>query len=175
MVKVRWPFAWLVLAAALAAGGCSKHWTGADLTATENHLARADAAAQAVEPHVASPGRPILKQCRTEIALAADSNDRAEVEFAGLKAAHEKLEGRWYVRWGRRIEAFFWLVVFAWFGLGLASVVLGLGNPLGATMALSKEIVRAVPFANLFAWARDWLGRRLAARAARAGGEQPRE
>jgi hypothetical protein len=67
---------------------------------------------------------------------------------------HAALEGKWYVRWGRWIEAVvFWLVV-GWAVAGLASVFLGF-QPLGMLQKLSGFIVHLIPLGNVWVWVED--------------------
>ena len=93
--------------------------------------------------------------------IEAQVQARQQTEvLANQRHAHELLQAKWYVVWGRRIERLLWVVGIAWLILGIASVVLGIGNPLSWTQWLGKEIVRFVPLMNPFSWLRDWINTR---------------
>lgn len=79
------------------------------------------------------------------------------VELEASKDAYGTLEGRWYVTWGRRIERALWTIGLLWLALGIAAMVLGLGNPLSWSWRIGKEITRLVPAMNPFSWIRDWI------------------
>jgi hypothetical protein len=99
----------------------------------------------------------VLKGAQQQVATLADSITQGQ-------AAYSKLESRWYVRWGRRIERLLWIIGITWLVLGVASVAFGLGNPLSWTWRIGKELTRLLPVMNPFSWIRDWLlARRKAA------------
>lgn len=80
-----------------------------------------------------------------------------EGQLVTARQDYAQLESRWFVRWGRWIEHVLWMIGIAWLLLGVASVVLGLGNPLSLTWRIGKEITRLVPLMNPFSWVRDWI------------------
>jgi hypothetical protein len=89
--------------------------------------------------------------------LKAEAVEAVEAEQAHARAwedRYTKLDGKWYVRWGRWIEAVvFWLVV-GWAAAGLASVFLGF-QPLGMLQKLSGFIVHLLPLGNVWVWIED--------------------
>lgn len=122
-------------------------------------------------PHADATGKVQLSAASDEHKAAMDSAgetkaalvavqqqaDSLRAQVNASEASYAQLEDRWYVRWGRRIEKALWTIGIAWLVLGVCSVVLGLGNPLGWGVKAGKEIVRAIPGMNPFAWVRDWL------------------
>lgn len=97
---------------------------------------------------------------------AAEAMAKRESEWAGIiKArdehiaagdkAYEQMRAKWYVVWGVWIERILWTLAIGWGVLGILSIILGLGNPIGWTAKLGKEIVRLLPAMNIFAWIRD--------------------
>lgn len=78
------------------------------------------------------------------------------------KFLYQKLQARWFVVWGKRIERCLWIVGISWLVLGIVSIVLGMGNPLSWTCRIGKEITRFVPLMNPFSWIRDWISARRA-------------
>lgn len=96
-------------------------------------------------------------EVRIALAGAREQAIALAAAVAEQKTAYQKLEGRWFVVWGRRIEQALWIVGITWLLLGVASVVFGMGNPLSWTWRIGKEITRLVPLMNPFSWLRDWL------------------
>jgi|GEM_PF-2147578 len=96
-----------------------------------------------------------LKGAQQQVAALADTIADREADYA-------ELEGRWYVRWGRRIERALWFIGITWLLLGAMSVIFGLGNPLSWTWRIGKELTRLLPAMNPFSWIRDWLLKRRA-------------
>lgn len=87
-----------------------------------------------------------------------------ECQMKTEKNRYSLLESEWYVRWGRWLERALWILGLSWLGLGVASIVFGIGNPLSTTFRIGKEITRMVPLMNPFSWVRNWiLARRKAA------------
>jgi hypothetical protein len=101
-----------------------------------------------------------LKQIDRALTNVQRGMVRMQTAAADADARVQRLENRWYVRWGRRIERAFWIITIGWLVMGVASILLGLGNPLGWGMRLSREIVRLIPLMNPFTWVRDALLRR---------------
>lgn len=139
------------------------------------HTESAERHVQNAIPHADATGKVQLSAASDEHKAAMDSAgetkaallavqqqaDSLRQQVADGQASYQKLDGKWYVTWGRRIEKALWTIGIAWLVLGVGSVVLGLGNPLGWGVKAGKEIVRAIPGMNPFAWVRDWLiGRR---------------
>lgn len=114
----------------------------------------------------------VADAAETKQALDATAKEITALEgqVVAVKADYTKLESRWYVRWGRWIERALWIIGVSWLVCGVASIVLGLGNPLSLTWRMGKEITRLVPLMNVFSWVRDWLlSRRVSADAGKAG------
>lgn len=142
------------------------------------HTESAERHVQKAIPHANPTGKVHLAAASEEhtevLADAAQTHDalnstRQQVAklndtISDGQAAYGKLEGRWYVRWGRWIERLLWIIGISWLVLGAASVVFGLGNPLSWTWRIGKEITRLLPAMNPFSWIRDWLLKRKAAR-----------
>lgn len=104
-----------------------------------------------------------VAETKTALVAAKTQVNTLNTTIADREASYRKLEGRWFVAWGRRLERLFWIVTLSWLTLGVASVVFGLGNPLSWTWRIGKEITRLLPMMNCFSWVRDWLLRRRAA------------
>jgi hypothetical protein len=139
--------------------------------AIKAHTESAGRAVEAIRPHVADEPAAVAlvdvaqaehvevlksaEEVAVSLAKADDAITLGAAELAKVEGKLSSLEDRWFVRWGLWIERIFWIVVFGWAALGVASIVLGAVNPIGWPFAISKEIVRLLPFANLFAWLRD--------------------
>lgn len=135
------------------------------------HTESADRHVKAATPHASPTGRVYLTAAGDEHAatLQQAQRVRASLAAAGAQAAQLRdeaegerdkrsaLEGRWFVRWGRRIERALWIIGISWLVLGIASVALGMGNPLSWSWRVGKEITRLAPLMNPFSWVRDWL------------------
>lgn len=166
----------LFLLAALA-GGCSHHIPPRAVApgggGLDRIVARTESAGRAVRAAMAETSQvgkahlavvlaeqdAILDDVGAVQAWAVKLEDTARRTGEKLKA----VEAKWYVRWGRRIERALWIVGIGWLLAGIASVVLGLGNPLSWSWKIGKEITRLVPMMNPFSWMRDWLLRRKSA------------
>ena len=144
------------------------------------HTESAERHVQKAMPHANPTGKVYLTAASEEhtevLASAAHTQDaltatRQEVgklndALADQQATYQKLESRWFVRWGRWIERMLWIIGITWLLLGAASVALGMGNPLSWTWQLGKEITRFLPVMNAFSWIRDWIAARRAGSAA---------
>lgn len=187
----------LILAATiLVAPGCSGQAKPADaaratvsdaVTGVAGVVAHTESAQRHVEqaiPHTDGTGKVHLaaatdehkavmtNAAETKQALDATAGQITALEgqVVAVQADYTKLESRWYVRWGRWIERALWVIGVSWLICGVASVVLGLGNPLSLTWRMGKEITRLVPLMNVFSWVRDWiLSRRAASDAGKVG------
>lgn len=140
------------------------------------HTESAERHVQKAIPHANPTGKVYLTAASDEhtevLANAAHTYDAlkgAQQQVTALndtiadrEAAYSKLEGRWFVRWGRWIERLLWIIGITWLVLGVASVAFGLGNPLSWTWRIGKEITRLLPAMNPFSWIRDWLLKRRA-------------
>jgi hypothetical protein len=113
----------------------------------------------------------IADAAETKQALHATTTQITALEgqVVAAQADYTRLESRWYVRWGRRIERALWIIGVSWLVLGAASVLFGLGNPLSLTWRIGKEITRLVPLMNPFSWVRDWILSRRTVAAGKAG------
>ena len=108
---------------------------------------------------------------RNALTAAGKQIETLTGKLSGAQADYGKLEAKWYVVWGRRIERVLWVIGIGWLLAGVASVVFGLSNPLSWSWRLGKEITRFVPAMNPFSWIRDWLlSRKAAATAEPANG-----
>lgn len=139
--------------------------------AIKAHTESAGRAVEAIRPHVADEPAAVAlvdvaqaehvetlkaaEEVAVSLAKADDAITAGAAELAKAQAELAAERATWHHRWGKRLERIFWIVVFGWAALGLASIVLGTVNPIGWPFAISKEIVRLLPFANLFAWLRD--------------------
>jgi len=175
---LRWPFILLILIVLL---GCqaSRPATRIDPVATAGegvagivaHTESAERHVTSAIPHADPTGKVYLRaasdehkevlsdaaEVRTALVGAREQAVSLAAAVSEQKTAYAKLEGRWYVAWGRRIERAMWIVGITWLLLGVASVVFGMGNPLSWTWRIGKEITRLVPLMNPFSWLRDWL------------------
>lgn len=84
---------------------------------------------------------------------AAQANAKNVEIIQQEHAAYVALEAKWYVVWGRRIQAWIAWIVGLYLAAGTAAIVTGV---FGFTDA-SACIMRIIPFANVFAWVRDWI------------------
>jgi hypothetical protein len=187
----------LILAATvLVAPGCAGHAKPADaaratvsdaVSGVAGVVAHTESAQRHVEqaiPHTDDTGKVHLAAATDEhkevVADAAETKQALDAtakeitalegQVVAVKADYTKLESRWYVRWGRWIERALWIIGISWLICGVASIVLGLGNPLSLTWRMGKEITRLVPLMNVFSWVRDWLlSRRTSADTGKAG------
>ncbi|WP_428937764.1 hypothetical protein [Fontivita pretiosa] len=156
------PIAQPVVAASDGVAGVVAHTESA-----ERHVQRA-------VPHSDSTGKVYLAAAsdehkevlldaeQTKVAIQATQRQITSLndQINRQELGYQRLESRWYVVWGRRIDRAVWIIGVSWLILGVASVVLGMGSPLGWGAKLGKEIVRLVPAMNVFAWLRDWIKRR---------------
>lgn len=157
-----------------ASGGAAIDNAAAGVAGVVAHTESAERNVQSAKPHADPVGGAQLDSASAEHAAVLDEASKIGAE---LKAAREsirslsndveeqidrykKLEARWFVRWGRWIERALWIIGLSWLGLGIASIVFGLGNPLGWAFRIGKEISRALPFMNVFSWIRDGLVKR---------------
>ncbi len=118
--------------------------------------------------------REVLNQIQEVRSALAMTQHQIAVLSGSLKQSEanlQRLDGRWYVTWGRWIERALWIIGIGWLVLGVMSVLLGLGNPVSWSVSLGKEIVRLVPAMNLFAWLRDWLVKRRTVTVAKLAGK----
>lgn len=186
----------IVVSTILTAPGCAGHAKPAAaaratvsdaVTGVAGVVAHTESAQRHVQqavPHTDDTGKVHLAAATDEhkevIADAAETKQALDAtvtqitalegQVVAVHADYTKLESRWYVRWGRRIERALWIIGVSWLVLGAASVVFGLGNPLSLTWRIGKEITRLVPLMNPFSWVRDWiLTRRTAADAGKDG------
>ena len=141
----------------------------AGVAGIEAHTESATRAVEAAKPHTDEPGKPYLETAQAEHKAILDDTAKVKSDLADAQAKVTKLgedaanlqksldalNARWFVRWGLWIEHILTMIVIGWALLGLVSIILGIGNPIGWPMAISKEIVRLLPFANFFAWLRD--------------------
>lgn len=144
---------------------------GEGLAGIVAHTESAERHVEQAKPHADATGKLHLSAAQDEHAevLADAAEARAALiatqEHIGAlnhqldeaRDAYGKLESRWYVTWGRRIERALWTIGLIWLALGIASVIFGLGNPLTWTWRIGKEITRLVPAMNPFSWIRDWI------------------
>ena len=180
----------------LVAPGCAGHAKPADaaratvsdaVSGVAGVVAHTESAHRHIEqavPHTNDTGKVYLaaatdehkavmtNAAETKQALDATAGQITALEgqVVAVQADYAKLESRWYVRWGRWIERVLWIIGVSWLICGVASIVLGLGNPLSLTWRMGKEITRLVPLMNVFSWVRDWiLSRRVVSNAGKAG------
>lgn len=131
------------------------------------HTDSAEHHVQAAIPESSPTGQVHLQSASDEhsfVLTEADDVSRelkqARADYAATYDDLTTLKAKWYVRWGIRIQRWFWIGLLTWGGLGIASVVLGAVSPLGLGFRISKEIVRFLPFMSPFAWIRDRYRRR---------------
>lgn len=138
--------------------------------ATGRITARADSigeqANQIVNAPIGTPiesVKPLATSIRTQagwIVVDADEVDQHVTALSNTIAKqrddYKKLESKWYVTWGRRIERAFWILVFSYFALGLVAIFLPLRLPV-AGLEISKHIIRFVPAMNWASFIRDRL------------------
>jgi hypothetical protein len=87
----------------------------------------------------------ILEQQHGELVSAKTDNATSTTEYGTLKTSYDTLNGKWYVRWGQRIDTAIWIFV----GLGVLSIglrifsVSGVGSGWVGTIAsfLSTGII----------------------------------
>lgn len=100
--------------------------------------------------------RDELVTARHQLAAAVRDVERYRDQFAAKADELKALQCNGWVVWAFRVRAWLYWAVGIWFVLGIVAVVTGIGNPLTGIGWVSKEIVRALPFANVFAWVRDF-------------------
>jgi hypothetical protein len=186
----------IAISTILATPGCAGHAKPAEaaratvsdaVTGVAGVVAHTESAQRHVEqaiPHTDDTGKVHLAAATDEhkevVADAAETKQALDAtakeitalegQVVAVRANYTKLESRWYVRWGRWIERVLWIIGISWLICGVASIVLGLGNPLSLTWRMGKEITRLVPLMNVFSWVRDWLlSRRAASATGKAG------
>ena len=184
----------IAISTILATPGCAGHAKPAEaaratvsdaVTGVAGVVAHTESAQRHVEqaiPHTDDTGKVHLAAATDEhkevVADAAETKQALDAtakeitalegQVVAVRANYTKLESRWYVRWGRWIERVLWIIGISWLICGVASIVLGLGNPLSLTWRMGKEITPLVSLMNVFSWVRDWL---LSGRAASATGK----
>jgi len=144
---------------------------GTSLVQTDGHLQSADHNASLIPSHADATGKIYVNATRYDIAQGVKSNDQAKTDLQKVTKERDQLKQqvidangnyttlskKWYVVWGQRIQAAIVAIVVAWAGLGVASIVLGMGNPLSWAFTFSNEIAHFLPLANVFAWIRNWI------------------
>lgn len=144
---------------------------GSGVAGVVAHTESAQRHVQNATPHSDSEGKVLLQAASEEhkevLADAAETKaalveaSRAVTSLEGRldneQQRYAHLVGQWYVTWGRRIERALWAIGIGWLVCGVASIVLGMGNPLSLTWRVGKEITRLLPAMNLFSWVRDWI------------------
>ena len=167
---------YVLLIVALLLAGCAHSTSTPPITlASEGvagivaHTESAERDVQNAIPHTDATGKVQLSAASDEhgaILMSAVKTraalDAADKQAQAAAAALSRLEGRWYVHWGRWIEHVLWIIGVSWLVLGVAAMFLGMGNPLSWTGWLGEELVRLLPLMNPFSWVRDWIAARRA-------------
>jgi hypothetical protein len=157
--------------------GCQPKAAPAPVAVVGDAITRATAHVQSADRHVRSAqehsnfnGKVLLKVASDELASAlvdhVDASaglvearkliDRQAVEIATGRQAYAKLEGKWYVEWGRWIERVLMWLVIAWVGAGVVAVAMGI-PVLPLAQRISVELVRLAPAMNPFSWIRNYI------------------
>ena len=117
------------------------------------------------KPHTDPEGKGILDSAGNTLdaqagklrtaaaATAAAEKERGEwsAKYAVAVADFNRLDGRWYVKWGLRIERALWIIGLSWLGIGVVCIFAGL-NPLPLLVTATNEIKLLLPFMNVFSW-----------------------
>jgi Fe2+ transport system protein B len=111
--------------------------------------------ADLARPYVAPEGRQFTEEIAVDARVAAEEVDLLiEDHTQQIKKFDNLRSNRWVAvaLWMRRM---FYIFVFTWLGLGILSVVLGVGNPLSWTWKIGVFIRRMLPFSNVFGFVND--------------------
>jgi hypothetical protein len=77
---------------------------------------------------------------------AAESNERAAKDAQATGEQLRRLEARWYVIWGQRLQ---WLIL-GWAVAGALSVTLLAVAPAGPIGLIARHVLNILPFSNFF-------------------------
>lgn len=139
---------------------------GNALAQTKAHVESAEYHVTQAIPHADDAGKASLDAASHEHAEAIKSTNRASSELQHVntelatiqgkltdaKTDYSKLEGKWYVRWGRRIERAILGTAIIVIVLEILSLLIGWGNPLG-WLRRSLQAIDVVPwFKRIFGY-----------------------
>ncbi len=157
---------------------------GSEIARTRSHIESADRHVIAAVPHADAEGRSLLGSASYEHQQAIKTNNQAAEQLTQVAAEREKLNtalsaeqaayrdlhGRWYVRWGIRIQAFFWIGIIGLAVLEVLSLWLGFGNPFG-WMAKAISLINIKPWVtSIFGFVRGLSGHSTPVPAAASAG-----
>lgn len=119
-----------------------------------------------IQPHATEVGQALARSIydmssdgKVEADAVLGNLDKADRDAARATEQYAKLEAKWYVRLGRWLTKWFWIVAISWLVLGVASAFAGL-NPLSWTGKLGRFFILAAPLANPFTWLKRVLANR---------------
>lgn len=187
----------LLMLLAIMLSGCAKHGFAPErsvIQASEGvagiiaHTESAQRHVESAKPHSSSTGKVLLQAAteeHSEVLLSASqvraaldqAQNRFEIvasQLAEARTTYQVLVSKWYVVWGKRIERGIWYLAVGWLAAGILSVLLGVGSPLKMGVWLGKEIIHLAPAMNVFAWIRNWIEQRRAAKATVAARKKKR-
>jgi hypothetical protein len=113
--------------------------------------------AELVKPHVEPIGLQFIQQIGEDARLAAKDAALINESYTALTEKNEKILSNRWVRVALWTQKMFWLVVVTWVVVGVGSVALGVGNPMGWTWKIGVFLRRLMPFSNIFGWTNDKL------------------
>ena len=117
------------------------------------HTESAEANVQRAMPLVKPAGKPYLEMASSEhgetLIAATDTGvalNKAETDAARIARELKDLRAKWYVRWGIKINRWFWSITIGWFIFCAVAIAAQLGNPLTITVRIIKFVVGLIPF-----------------------------
>lgn len=152
----------LLAAIFVLALGCHDHdklplsnATGEAIARAEVRGASAQSHVKAVIPESSPAGRVHLITADGELTAqhvdlgdARTALNKERIERAILQMRYDKLETRWYVTWGRRIQWVLGIAVGIWLIGGITAAIVGV-TPFG------MFLTRLLPASNVFVWLRN--------------------
>lgn len=141
------------------------------VSAAIERLKAAIEAIKAAMPHVKDIGKPSLESATQNNEAAIDKLNETTIDLDAVKNSllqanaeidvmqtkyseqlerYRRLESTWYVRWGRWLQAMFWIITIGWVALVVAGAWLTGGfAPASIAYGIGKFIIRFIPLANL--------------------------
>ena len=133
------------------------------------HTQSAECAVVAAKPHTNAQGKVSLETATAEHAAVIGETDKVSAaldkalteldatqkETSKVQGDYVKLTGKWYVRWGQKIERWFWYITIGWF-VFCALAIWAQMNPIAITAKVIKTIAGFIPFTYVASLIGKW-------------------